>query len=458
MKNLILLFLFIFILFACSGGGGDSGKTNATVPANGGGTVEDVTKEGSDTGETGEIENTPTIEQKTRYSLSGKVQKGRCMQDGSVVIQPIDDGNFDQIGGNFTGYTDDSGYHVSGEYDEEYVELFFSGWCDNELTGNDGFYKIDGLIKNNGQPQNINPLTKLRSPIARYLFNDGFGTTDESIIEAESMILDYLNMPSTDKRFTEMSIENDGTHDAILQMFAAVSLHNKNDAETGDFIRQVSTGVIENDLVLKAEIMSIYDQIPIFDVVNNLKASYGENTGIPPIWRLGFHPDYYAKLIENSQTVTGSFNIYDSGSCSFDQSTFNMFAIPHVFESWIELSDFIALNIVGDISIWTKGFDQYDRPGTKILDIQQLRENLLNGPVNLPYNGKLGDHGIVANAQYYVVIRRDENFTLTTSCGGGLLPFGRKLASQDGGLNWIGYNNNSTWFKYSGLRIFGINI
>ena len=267
-------------------------------------------------------------------------------------------------------------------------------------------------------------------------------------------------MPEIDRRFTTMSLEHDSTHDAVLLAANSMILNGREDYEQGDYMVSIAKGVIDNDLDLKAEILAAYDNLDIINIKNNLEQSYA-NVGIeintPPFWRL-IAPNYYTDLLEGNPTVEGSFNPYDGGSCSFDQSTFNTFAIPHVFESWIETSKFIALNLAGDVSIWTKVFDSYYRPGAKLLDIEQLRELLLDGPVNLPYNGKLGDHNLTAGTDYYIVVRRDTGWRLTTGCDGGFLPFGRKLASDDEGASWIGHDNNTSWFRKSGLKMFGVSI
>jgi hypothetical protein len=150
--------------------------------------------------------------------------------------------------------------------------------------------------------------------------------------------------------------------------------------------------------------------------------------------------------------VLTTFNLADAGYCSFDTDGYNLFAIPHIFESGIEGSNYIALNFTGDISIWTRGFSDYDRPGSRLLNVTQLSEVFLKVPLKLDYNGLLGeDHGLYPGMHYYIVIKRDEAFRLTTGCEGGILPFGRKLASKDGGFSWIGHNNNTAWFRKSGV-------
>ncbi len=423
--------LFLFALFSCAESENNSSDT------------------------TEKLDITTDTETATVYNISGKPEKGKCFQDGEVKVQPIDDGSFVQIGNHFTGYTDEYGYNIPVVLDDEYSEIFFDGTCENEITGGTGDYRISGIVKNSDPVKNVNPLTKIRSPVARWLFNDNFGTTGESLTEAENLILDYLGMPGLENRFTEMSIENDNTHDAVLLLASSMILYGREDFEQGDYMIQIANGVINNDLDLRTEILNTYALLPIFDIFDNLKASYGVNTGLPPVWNLGYHPAYYADLIENEHTLQGSFNLGDSMGCGAD-TNYTSYAIPHVFESWIETSKYLSLNLTGEISIWTRGFNQYDRPGTKILDIQELEVDL-EGPANLVYSGLLGNHGLTSGTDYYIMIKRELPFRLSTGCSGGFLPFGRKLTSLDDGQSWFGWNNNTTWYRLSGVIAYGLN-
>ncbi len=149
-------------------------------------------------------------------------------------------------------------------------------------------------------------------------------------------------------------------------------------------------------------------------------------------------------------TVQMTFNLEDTNGPTFDAPGYNLFAIPHIFENGIETSRYIALNFTGQISIWTHIFADYDRPGEKILKIDRLSEVVLHDPITLPYNGFLGGHDLVAGEWYYIVIRRDEEFRLNTGSL-LLLPFGRKLASKNEGVSWIGWDNNTSWYRKSGV-------
>jgi len=162
-------------------------------------------------------------------------------------------------------------------------------------------------------------------------------------------------------------------------------------------------------------------------------------------------------LEDREPVVQFTFNLDDSNGCSFDSSGYNKFAIPHVFTIGIELSNYLALNFTGEISIWTKGLhlDGYFAPGYKLLDITQIYPVVLTNPITLIYNGLLGNHSLISGQEYYIVIERPEAFRLNTGCEGGILPFGRKLASKNGGADWIGHNNITPWYRKSGVIMYG---
>ena len=397
------------------------------------------------------------------YDLSGNIQKGPCFKDSEILIQPLDPVTMNQIGTHFIGFTkNDFGYYdIPAEILNLYAEVFFEGECHNEITGGFGSQRLSGIIKVTDLVNNINPLTKIRSIVAREIFSDNI---DTALLSAEILILNYLGMPSLDKRFTEMNLEEGGIHDAVLALTNSMILYGRSEAEQSDYIVEIANGIINNDLLLKFEIADTVAILPLIQIKNNLESRYSElgmNINVPPIWRLGA-PDYYADLLERDPITISIFNLTDNTNCSFDQSTYNTFAIPHIFDSAIETSRYIASNFPPDaeISIWSKGthINGYIAPGIKMLDITALREIILDNPIRLSYNGFLGDsHGLTAGTEYYMRIRKDNDFTLSTGCEGGFLPFGRKLASDDEGLNWIGHDNNTPWFRKSGIKMFTTN-
>ena len=393
------------------------------------------------------------------YSLSGNIHKGPCFEDGDILIQPIDPITMEQTGVHFIGFTNDNlgSYKVPASMQELYAEVFFEGECHNEVSGGSGQQKLSGIIKASDLVNNINPPTKIRSIVARHLneLPDSSNDIEYNLIEAERLILDYLYMPVLDKRFTEMNLANAGLHDSVLLLINSMILTGRSEAEQGAYMVQIANGVINNDSALRQEIKDTIELMPLLPIIQNLKNRYTElglNIGVPPFWELKA-PAYYADLLGRDPVLIGTFNLDDNSTCSFDQNTYNTFAIPYVFDG--APGKYIALNLDGDISIWSKGVD---RPSAKIIDITRMDEILLDDPVKLVYNGILPDnHGLVAGTEYYIVIRRDTDFTLITSCQGGFLPFGNKLASDDEGVTWIGTGNSTPWFIKSGVKMYTTN-
>lgn len=433
--------------YICNGVDGDNGKDGES------GSDGIDGQDGSDS----TTDQTPDIA--TVYNLSGKFQKGRCLKDSEVLIWPLIDGTLTQTGAHFIGFTGENGtYNIRAEMEENYALACFKGRCDDEANGGTSYQELCGIRKTSDLYSNINPLTKIVKPIAESLFDGGFGNVEQSIKEAERLTLAYLSMPVTSERFSTMSLEKDSTNDAALLLTSSMIIYNRTESEQRDYMGSIAAGVIEGDQILKAEILQDYDELPLITIKKNLETSYsgaGVKIDTPPFWRLKA-PAYYADLLERDPIVTGLFNLDDNTTCSFDQSTYNMFAIPIVFDSPIEISKYVAFNFPPDaeISIWTKGIhvDGYVSPDVNVLNITGLREIILDNPVKLSYNGMLGeDHGLTAGTEYYIRIRKDENFTLSTGCDGGFLPFGRKLASNDEGLTWLGGDNNSLWFRLSGV-------
>lgn len=459
--RILIVVLLSIALLACSAQDGKDGK-NGIDGSDGKDATPDIGVD--DGGSDGDA----TADVIISYVLSGKLQKGPCFKDGEILIQPLNPATMYQTGSHYIGFTsDDFGtYLIPAEITEQYAEVYFAGDCHNEITGGEGRQRLDGIIKVADLVNNINPLTKIRSQVARWLFDDinsaAYQDIDASLIEAERLILLYLGMPILTQRFTEMNLEQAGIHDAVLALSNSMILYGRTEAEQGAYMVSIANGVINNDATLKTEIATTIDVLPLIKIKDNLETRYfelGINISVPPIWNLGA-PAYYADLLERTPVTLSTFNLADNSTCSFDQSTYNTFAIPHIFDSGITTSKYIALNFPGasEISIWTKGIhavDGYLMPGTKVMDVTPLKEIILDAPVKLSYNGLLGDaHGLTDGTDYYIVIRSNTNFTLSTGCEGGLLSFGRKLASQDEGLNWIGHNNITPWFRKSGVKMF----
>ncbi len=212
---------------------------------------------------------------------------------------------------------------------------------------------------------------------------------------------------------------------------------------------------------LKAEILELYSTLPLLNIKENLESSYlaaGIEIDTPPIWRLLDYPGYYEDIFKRVPVEQGSFNLDDSANCSMDMP-YKRYEIPHILESWIETTKYIAANFNKNVnvSIWSRGMhaEGYDAAGVELTKIIELRENILDS--SLKFHGMIEDHSLKSGDEVYFVLESDTAFTLSVGCDGGLLPWGRKLASNDGGQTHVGEDNNTTFFRKSGLKITGWN-
>jgi hypothetical protein len=409
------------------------------------------------------IDSTTDTESKDYILLSSLAEKGPCDKGASVLAFPLY-GDFIQTGDHFLGETkNDLGFwEVPANIPVEFIltEAKLEGPCYSELDGSTGDQKLGSIFFTASTDRNINSLTTIAVDVIRWVYNNQT-VKDESqaIIDAELLVSNVFGFGAM-APFASISL-NDSDLDAAKLAVASAAILKARSNQT-DFMVEIAQAIkSENTTAIEAELSATINSLQILDISNNLKTKYeslNQSWVYPPMHIAAGYPDYYEDLLTRTPVVTGTFNLDDNTTCSFDQSTYNLFAIPHVFDSTndIESSKYIATNLDKDLSIWSKGthVNGHLAPETKLLDITQLREIILDNPKKMKYNGLLGDnHGLTNGTDYYIVTRSDTDFTLSTGCEGGLLPFGRKLASQDEGLNWIGHDNNTPWFRKSGLVI-----
>jgi len=456
MKKLIFI-ISLLLLFGCSDGEDGSNGTNGIDGING--------VDGTDG--TGTTETGPVM---TKYTPNGKLQKGPCPAGGEVLLLPLDNTNMKQSGeGPFIGFTinDFGKYYVPMEIerdasDDVYVEVYFKGNCHHELNGGDAHQEFTGIINTDDEINNINPLTNVRSYVARWLFGDTDltaiygdpesgteGNIELSLVLAESKIITFLGMPDPLKKFTEMNLENGDTGDAVLALFNSLVLYMQDEGIYNDVLVKIGSAIIENDLALKSEIAGKLPLITVLSVKNNLENRYsdlGLDIDIPKIWNLGFHPDYYSDLLERTpEILEQSANIGITSTCSFDQS-FTEFAYPYVFAPGIENSRYIGLKFPAGVtvSIWT--VDGTPEPLAKVVDVVELKELLLNGPIQATYQGYLGEnHGLTAGTQYYIKEVFPSGSAPSKVCTGANVAFGANLAKSPITGLWEGNGNGWTW-------------
>jgi hypothetical protein len=402
-----------------------------------------------------------TEEVLTFLDPSGKAEKGPCEKDSDVEVYLLDE-NMRQTMQSARGETreDDGSYVIKASIPDGYGRYYFFGHCFNEVEANSDYLKMTAIAHSSQAQKNINPPGRIQDilTVEYFDYGDTIGNTAASLAKAQSKVLEYFGLPETGMKFSEMSLQGDASGDGVLGMINSVIAQGRTGPEQNDYMIEIANRILIEDATLKTELETAISEMLVYKVVMNLRAKYSSlNLGekAPPMWDFSPHA-YYADLLDREYAVQGSFNIDDTGSCAGDISDSNLWAVPHVFASWIETSKYLALNIEGDVSIRARTFDVYDRPGEVILSVEKIREIML-GDASFAYNGYLGNHGLTQGTDYYIVIRRDEDFALSTGCAGGLLPFGRKLASNDEGVTWVGHNNDTPWYRNSGLRMYGVD-
>lgn len=402
---------------------------------------------------------------------SGRVEAAFCLGYSNVFLTTLD-AQLSQTGNSYRGETnaDNTGsYVIPAEISDPWSQYDFEGYCRRETESGTVNVKMKLITPTSPGEKYINYPGTIQSFVATDYYNNpghpDFGNMISALVTAKAAVLNYFDMPNTVIDFHEMSLQGTSEGDAVGAFISSIIDKDKLGYEQSDFIKRIATGIVNNNLTLKSEVAAIANNLPIVDILNNIDnmlIELGLPATRPPIWRLGA-PAYYADLLERTPIVTGTFNLDDTTRCYFDQSTFNTFAVPSIFDSSIAASKYIALNFPSDsqISIWTIGVDGNlnPAPGTKLIDVTGLKEIILDTPVKLSYNGLLPvNHGLLGGVEYYIKIRKDENFTLSKSCGGRRLYTAYTLASNDEGSTWIGHGNNAAkFFYFEGIRGYTTN-
>ena len=454
--------IFILSLFACVDG---TNGTNGVDGTNGIDGVDGTNGIDGTNGTDGTNQQTVIIS-----DPGGYVEAASCLGYSAVDLFTMNS-NLKQIK-NYRGYTnaDNTGkYKIPADITELYGQYSFEGYCRRETTTGTVDIKMMLITSMSSENKNLNYPGTIQSFVALDYYNDSehpdYGNIGDALTTAKAEVLAFFDMPSTIKDFSEMSLQGGTIDDAVMALISATIDFDKNGPEQSNFIKQIAEAIVNDDTVLKAEINAITVNLPIISTKNNIDNLFielGVEAKSPPIWNLGV-PDYYADLLERTPAVQGSFNLAAGNSgCSFDQSTFNTFAVPYVFQSWNDTSKYLAYNLPADaqVSIWTKGMhaNGHFAPAVEVQNLETLNEIILDSPETLSYNGMLDlDNMPVVGTEYYLVIRKDEDWVLSKSCTGEMLPFGYILASDDEMENWIGDGNGTPWFNRSGIKSYGVD-
>ncbi|MCK5604872.1 collagen-like protein [Candidatus Pacearchaeota archaeon] len=461
----IVFFIMLVGLFSCAGTPGKDG-TNGTDGQSGVNGVDGINGEDGADGTDGNDSTTDTV---IVFNPSGYAEAASCLGFGVVDMFELDAGLRQTAYYRGETAADNTGhYTIPAVVSSEYVLYGADVDCRRETTNGTVNIKMRLLTTPSAEDRNINIPGTIKTFVAQAHYVDSehenYGNIAGSLASSQAEVLAFFGMPDAGMDFEEMSIQGDSTGDAVMTLISATVDFNNTGPEQGNLMKQIAEGILNNDEALKTNVNLITDRLPIIAIKNNIDSMFvelGISATSPSIWFNA--PDYYADLLEREPIVTSSFNLDDNTNCSFDQSTYNLFANPVTFPAGIELSKYIALNFPPDIelSVWTVGIDGNGNPapGIELLTIAALDEIILTDPVPMTYNGLLGDnHGLLPDTQYYFRIRKDTDFTLSKSCGGDRLYTAYTLASDDEGETWIGDGNNADrFFYFTGIKGYTIN-
>jgi len=441
MKNTLFILLAFLFIFACDPV--DNSKDDSSGP-------------------------TALVEtEDAKYTLNGKSENGPCKKPGTIIVNPLDSDLF-QVGPSFRGQIqDDSGAFIVRGITEA-THAFYEApnlTCYNEVSSlNDTGVKHFSLADLTEVERNINPLTSIKYFVSISYFDNprhaDYNNIYGSLARAEIDILDYFDMPETGVKFSEMTLQGDRLADGVLGFIDSMIAKGRNGPEQNSYMLDIAKGVINQDQDLKLSILRELDNLPIYKIVNNLRNEY-ERLGLgrlsPPIWLLSDY-DYYTDLLTRIPEIQINHNPEPSRQCSFDQSTFDTFALPRIWDNRILTSKYFAADFPKDaqVSIWTVSTDintGLPIPGTKLQDLTTLREILID-PIK-SYNGMFDAENMpVPGNQYFIKIVGKTTFALSKNCAGPLLPFGQVQASNDNGVTWLGPNTTDFFiFDYGTLTI-----
>lgn len=480
-------------------------------------------------GEQGEPGETKTVyvygqqEDSQTYYPSGHAQDGPYLYGADVRFYRQDLGTpgnvgLFQTGAVFQTITDnDYGhYFFDGGVTGRFGEVFVDGYMFNEVSGLTSDRKtLSAIIDlSDTGPKNINPLTHMRTPIMRYLYNNDYinDATEDRIAnsknEAEARLLSFFNMPNLPgQNFEDLDLSGDTKGDAVLTAVNIMLLWDS----TGDSERPVAdqlqimtqiAGSLKADPSGDAQLKIRLAQDgaglanKIIQIRDNLEGHYhslGEvSFTAPNFWNhLDFDldgirndddPDSNIDILVDTHEIKWHQNLTTSCNVYFDTTDNRFFALPFVFPSSISTTKYILSSLEGDyMSIYSVDDNgtvdtSDDTPGSPMAVFAGGATSVVSLPSNFfqdTYQDATGDyhsdlpgrfqanitgHTIPADTNIFIVMWKDSNYRPSGICSSGLVPFGRNQFSSDG-VSWIGATppQNAPLFRNPWLKIAGLD-
>lgn len=407
-----------------------------------------------------EIEDDDTVAAREVYR--GAAEAGPMMPGSEVKLIPMDS-EFLQTGEPIYGGTkyDYSGsFAIFSDVTADNIRTIATGPAYNETSGGiDTGVILQSVVPGDSESFNANHFSSISALVGMYWFHElpsgPYYQDPQAFVAAEAAVLDYFDYsglwgPASINSY-EMKLTGTTLDDAKMTMINSTMSLGNNGWEQNMLGQQIAQDIYLGLFNLKAEINSRTANLKIKQIIDNMNgfyASYNLDYRLAPIELLPDVPDYYADILNNEHIVLDSDNIGEVSACMIDTNEYNSFAYPKVFNS-LEDAKYYASELTGDLSLHTvtvcdNGTITYPCPGTKLLDVEELREVLLPG--GLRYNGKLGNHSL-ASGQYFEVQNFTENTAPAHTCTGEMNDFGTALAAHDNDWNnAVGPGNTHRFF------------
>lgn len=437
----------LLLLFSCSGEDGEDGSNGTDgIPA----------------GDIDAIISNP----------SGKAEAGMCKK-GTIMWATSVDSGWTQTGA-LSGEVkeNDGSFVVRGNFSGPFISyLVPSGTCYSE---SDNIY-VDNVMMRMMQhytagTHNVNHATSLEFYIGEDHFFDssssGYNNIPAAFTLAKSEIYSYFNF-SGSKDFHELSIAGDTTGDAYLLAFETVITDGRSGPEQSDYIIEIGNAILNNDLTKRAEIRQAVIDIDVKLVTDRLKAErerLGFSATTAPLWNLPFYPDYFSDLMGRTLTILGGFNMAETRTQSFGDSSVHYFALPYIFDDSVSTAKYIGISWDADyMTIYDNnelGCDGFDCPGTPLFTINKMQENFFDGSFQdstgdtfetVPQNfiAAFGENHPPTGVKVWIVMHKDEDYNPMIGYAEAGSPiqftaFSRNHFSDDG-VNWFPTSTNAIY-------------
>lgn len=432
--------------------------------------------------------------------IQGFATNGPCREGGRITGIPVDETFTQQVGHFISELLNHLGqYDLPAEIPTRRAEVFGTFDCYNETSDGITYGKeMKAIIDLESDHANsITPLTTISANVSRHLMDNGFGTADQCIIEAERLILEYVSLPNYDVRFTNIKLNEGLGSDVLLAFNSAITL-NRDSSLQSQLMTNISEDIKAGTTVYRDSLRNSLRDLPIITVKNNVEsiyASLGTTMTSPAFWKIidsdgdgvanKDDPDSLVELLDRTPVIQYlKIGDMDNGYVSFSGSSLK-YAHPVVFTAQVLTSNYIGMNLDGDYAeVWTKktintcrltggGFPvdnvvTCDLPDALVSTAHKARENYIGSSIGdvsgLPTNSlwKMDGSLLTPGQEYYMIVYKDSPYSLTKKSSVDPMPFGKLLFWDQDCLvgadvcteSWIGYSNTGNIHDKDGFQYY----